>query len=69
MSDFYSSEIKLIIEIDGSIHKLKENKQYDKIREDVLIKSGYKILRFTNDQVLYNINFVIKEINNYINNK
>lgn len=47
--DFYCFELKLIIEIDGSIHN--QQIEYDIIREDILKEMGNKIIRFTNDEV------------------
>lgn len=44
--DFYSPQISLCIELDGSPHNIKENKEYDKAREKYLKK------RYKNHQVL-----------------
>ncbi len=60
IADFYNHEKKLIIEIDGSIHN--QQKEYDKNREKYLEASGYNIIRFTNDEVINNINMVIDKI-------
>jgi len=50
IADFHNFENKLIIEIDGSIHQ--EQIEYDKEREDNIKALGYKILRFSNEEVL-----------------
>jgi very-short-patch-repair endonuclease len=55
--DFCSIEKKLIIEIDGEVHSLKEVE--DKIREDYLVKLGYRMVRFQAREVFQNINGVI----------
>ena len=63
--DFYCHELKLIIEIDGPIHE--NQKEYDYIRENYLKNSGYKVIRFTNEEVLFyreNTILKIKEICN-----
>ena len=52
IADFYCHEKKLVIEIDGAIHN--EQKEYDQIRTDILEHMGYRIARFTNDEVLQN---------------
>jgi anthranilate synthase component II len=52
--DFYCHELKLVIEIDGSIHDIEEVKINDVIRENDLKELGLKVLRFTNNDVLYN---------------
>ncbi|MBZ0204142.1 MAG: excinuclease ABC subunit UvrC [Ignavibacteria bacterium] len=60
--DFYCDEKHLIIEIDGSIHDLPDNKEYDANRQTELENIGYKIVRFTNDAVLNDIESVLDEI-------
>lgn len=65
--DFYNHEKKLIIEIDGSIHN--QQKEYDKNRDTYLEASGFSIIRFTNDEVINNINMVIDKIINKTNSK
>lgn len=58
--DFYCHQLKLIVEIDGPIHQgLKEN---DEERERLLISMGYKIKRFTNQQVLSQWNDVENQL-------
>ena len=62
IADFYYHPSKLIIEIDGSIHDKKDIKAYDQFREYLLKESGYRILRFTNDMVESDIEFVLNKI-------
>lgn len=64
--DFFCEEKKLIIEIDGSIHDLEENKKYDKDRQEELELAGYNMIRFTNDDVINNVNKVIEKIKEFI---
>lgn len=58
--DFYSHEYKLIIEIDGSSHDHKFTR--DAIRDGFFERNGYTILRFTNEQVLFNMKYVLSII-------
>ncbi len=60
--DFYCAEAKLLIEIDGDSHLVKEQMEYDQARTEYLEELGYKVVRFTNDEVRYNINEVTSEI-------
>jgi anthranilate synthase component 2 len=60
IADFYCHELKLVIEIDGSIYNLEEMKINDATRESDLKELGIKVLRFTNNEVLYNAE-IIKE--------
>lgn len=48
--DFFSAEIKLIIEIDGSSHLVKS--EYDHYRQNKLEALGYHFLRFEEGEVI-----------------
>lgn len=61
--DFYSPEIKLIIELDGGVH-LKQ-KEKDKIRENILESRGFKTMRINNEE-LKNIEIVKEKVLNFI---
>lgn len=52
IADFYCPDKKLIIELDGEIHDLSENIEYDKIRNSFFEELGYIVLRFKNEKVL-----------------
>ena len=62
IADYYCHDLKLVIEIDGGIHLSKENKEYDVGREITLSEFGVEIIRFTNDQVINEIEHVIEVI-------
>lgn len=62
IADFYSAELKLVIEIDGESHFTDEGIEYDKIRSDFLNSIGIEVLRFTNEEVMNNIEGVIYKI-------
>jgi very-short-patch-repair endonuclease len=64
--DFYCPNKKLTIEIDGSQHFIKENIEYDKIREDYLKEIGINTLRFTNKEINTEIESVLEKIKSYI---
>lgn len=53
IADFYSSQLKLVIEIDGLIHN--KQREYDEYRTELLQQKSLKILRFTNEEVLNDI--------------
>lgn len=55
--DFCCPELRLIVEIDGDVHMLK--KADDVARQAVLERLGYRVVRFTNRQVLYNPGHVV----------
>ncbi|MGH9926883.1 MAG: endonuclease domain-containing protein, partial [Nitrososphaeraceae archaeon] len=64
--DFYCHECKLIIEIDGEYHNAVEQKQYDDGRSYELKELKINVIRFTNREVLEEIDFVLDEIRAYL---
>ena len=54
--------VKLIVEVDGGYHQLPEQIISDEERTNRLHHLGYKVIRFSNEEVLYDINNVIKII-------
>ena len=62
IADYYCHEVKLVIEIDGGIHLVKKNKEYDIGREIILKDFGIEIIRFTNDQAINDTEHVIAAI-------
>ena len=60
--DFYAPKYSLCIEADGGQHRESKGKQRDKIRERELSKSGVKILRFNDHDVLNNTEGVYDSI-------
>ena len=59
--DFLCMEKSLVIEVDGGIHD--DQQQYDAEREEDLHSKGYRIIRFTNEQVMQNLANVLRQIN------
>jgi len=49
VADFYCAEAKLILEIDGSVHKHQE--EYDLQREFILKQKGLTVLRIKNEEL------------------
>jgi very-short-patch-repair endonuclease len=60
--DFYCAKAKLLIEVDGETHFQKAQIEYDQARTEYLERLGYKVIRFTNDDIRYNLNAVIARI-------
>ena len=67
IADFYIPSKNLIIELDGGYHETSEQKQKDAWRTGMLNSMGYKVIRFTNSQILssYDLDWVLKIINKY----
>lgn len=59
IADFICLPTKTIIEVDGKYHQLPWQQESDQNRTEILEKSGYKVLRFTNDDVLLDLERVL----------
>jgi len=64
--DFVCLEKKLIVEIDGEYHSEEEQKNYDEQRTKWLAVNNYKLIRFTNEEVLNKTNYVIEVVGNIL---
>jgi very-short-patch-repair endonuclease len=67
IADFFCAKIKLVIEIDGGIHEIPEVKIHDAGRSDFLNDHGITVLRFTNEQIIREIDYVLNTIENTVN--
>jgi len=67
--DFYCAQAKLLIEVDGESHLQPDQEEYDKARTKYLEELGYKVIRFTNNDVRYNIEAVADKILKTVENR
>ncbi|HEB64244.1 MAG TPA: DUF559 domain-containing protein, partial [Chloroflexi bacterium] len=58
--DFYSAEARLVVEVDGPVHQYR--REEDAIRQEFLESQGLRVLRFTNEEVLTQIEAVLERI-------
>ena len=58
--DFAARRVKLVIELDGDTHSAQV--AYDAARTDFLERQGYRVLRFTNVDVMTNLSGVLEAI-------
>ena len=65
--DFYCHQLKLIIELDGSYHISSGQRLYDEFRDEEMNQFGLTVLRFTDNQILSDMEGVIYEISQYTN--
>ena len=66
ISDFYCHKLKLVIEIDGSIHDSEDAKLADEKRQKYLENLNLTVIRFTNEQIRSEPENVIKKISSII---
>lgn len=60
--DFVHVELKLCVEIDGTNHTNSKEIERDKKKEDCLRFLGYSTIRFTNEQVINEYEYVLNRI-------
>lgn len=62
IADFICIKERLIVEVDGPYHFTKEQQEEDRFRTDYLKNLEYRVIRFTNDEVIYEIDKVLHRI-------
>ncbi len=60
--DFFCPMADLVIELDGGQHYEEAGKAKDRIRDEALNKMGLKVLRFSDREVLENMDVVLEKI-------
>jgi very-short-patch-repair endonuclease len=58
--DFYCPQCRLVIEVDGEIHE--QQIEYDTARTMQMNQFGYRVIRFSNQDVLTNLDNVLRQI-------
>ncbi|MFS8889563.1 endonuclease domain-containing protein, partial [Synechococcus sp. R55.2] len=66
IADFFCDDARLIIEIDGAVHREPTQQERDRLREEILREHGFAILRFTNEQIFDHTEQVLPEIAAYV---
>ena len=69
IADFMCMELMLIIEVDGITHHWEETIKKDKKKQADLEAAGFTVLRFTDEDVLNNINAVYAFLDDWIQKK
>jgi len=62
IADFACLPLKLIVELDGGYHQLPEQQLSDEERTTWLNSKGFKVLRFSNEEVIGNIEGTLETI-------
>ena len=66
IADFVCLEKMLIIEVDGAYHFTNSQMESDAYRTEELKQFGFRVLRFTNEEVIFDTEKVINKIKNTI---
>lgn len=64
--DFYCAELRLVVELDGGQHYDDRGIEMDRLRTDYLQRQGLEVLRFSNLDVLQNLDGVLTQILRWI---
>ncbi len=62
IADFYCPAAKLIVELDGSQHGAEHSREYDLRRTSFMNARGYRVLRFTNHELMQDCEAVLESI-------
>ena len=62
IADFVCLDVWMIVEVDGGYHTTTEQKEADTARDNYLKEIGFTTLRFTNEQVLHDLENVLHQI-------
>jgi very-short-patch-repair endonuclease len=62
IADFVAHSSKLVVEVDGESHDFESRLRHDLRRDKWFAARGYRVLRFTNDDVLKNLEGVVLAI-------
>jgi very-short-patch-repair endonuclease len=66
IADFFCPKLKLVIEVDGSIHEIPDYQKHDDGRSDLFNDLGITVIRFTNEQIFDEIDTTVREIENIV---
>jgi len=68
IADFFCYKLKLMVEVDGSIHNNSETISNDITRQNDLEKLGYTVIRFTNAEIFEEADMVLNKTSESVNN-
>ncbi len=55
IADFVAHSCKVVVEVDGESHDFEERVRHDEKRDAWFASRGYRVLRFTNEDMLKNL--------------
>ena len=62
IADFYCPKTRLVIEIDGGQHYSADGKEKDRARDEYMARGGITVLRFSDREVLENLESVLEKL-------
>ena len=67
--DFCSEQLKVVIELDGWTHDFEATQLKDMRKQKMLESNGYKVVRYTNEQIYGDIGVIIDDIKKICDNR
>ena len=67
--DFVCHSAKVIIELDGASHDFEEQQKADEKRDAFFVSEGFQVLRFTNEQVMSNLEGIVETIRQIVSSR
>ncbi len=65
-ADFACRSARIVVEIDGATHSTDEDIAHDERRTAFLEANGYRVVRFSNEQIYENVGAVVEEIARFL---
>jgi len=65
--DFLFRRSRLVVEIDGGYHSTREQQELDSLRTGWLEEMGFSVIRFTNEQVLFDTDNTMNKLRVQLN--
>jgi type I restriction enzyme, R subunit len=62
IADFYCDEKKLVVELDGGVHQIEEQKQRDQARDEYLTSQGFQVVRFSNEDIFEKLQSTLENL-------
>lgn len=66
IADFYASKLDIVVEIDGGYHAERQQQEDDKLRTQWFESIGIRVIRFTNEEVIWNYEQVSSRLLEFI---
>lgn len=60
--DFYCHEKRLVVEVDGGIHRSKDVQEYDRMRQELIQLRGIEFFRCSSEQVMSDLPRVLEGV-------
>ena len=62
IADFYCHEAGLVVELQGGVHSVKEQRDYDAVRQETIEQQGIRVITFANREVEHDLEGVLLKI-------